>query len=307
VSDGLAFGVVTTDQSWIDEPALQRLDVSGFASLYVVDHPAFAIADPWTWLAWAAGCSQRIRLGTHVTAAPFHHPAQLARQIATVDVISGGRAVLGIGTGYEHQDFEPYGHRRLAFGERVGQLDESLRILRLLWTEEKTHFHGLHYTLEGGASFEPKPVQRPHPPIIVGLNRQGRLLRIAAEGADGINTWQLGPEQIADLRPHIEAACRRAGRPPESLQLTADVLLARGASTRDAGGLATTVRDLARSWGRGERATDWDASGVLHGDAAQVAAQVERFREVGVSELSVVAHDLQMALFFDEQVIPLVR
>jgi alkanesulfonate monooxygenase SsuD/methylene tetrahydromethanopterin reductase-like flavin-dependent oxidoreductase (luciferase family) len=306
VNEHLAFGLVTTDQRWIDDQALRRLDESRFASLYVVDHPAFPIADPWTWLAWAAAGSRRIRLGTHVTAAPFHHPAQLARQVATVDVLSRGRAVLGIGTGYEHQDFEPYGHRRLPFGERLGQLDESLRILRSLWTEEKTQFHGLHYQLRGGAGFEPKPVQRPHPPVIVGLNRQGRLLRIAAERADGINTWQLGPEQIAELHPHMEAACRRAGRPPGSLDLSADVLLARGASPGDAKGLATAVRDLARSWGRDERVTNWDASGILHGDASEMAAQIERFREVGVGELSVSLHSLADAVFFDEEVIPLV-
>ena len=104
----MQFGVVVTNQNWLT-PHLATLDASGFDALYVVDHPSFPIPDPWTYLAFVAARTSRIRLGTHVTGAAFHHPTQLAKQVATVDVLSGGRAVLGIGTAYEHQDFEPYG------------------------------------------------------------------------------------------------------------------------------------------------------------------------------------------------------
>jgi alkanesulfonate monooxygenase SsuD/methylene tetrahydromethanopterin reductase-like flavin-dependent oxidoreductase (luciferase family) len=306
MSGSLAFSIVTTSQAWLEEH-LERIDRTGFEALYVVDHPAFAIPDPWTWLAWAAGRTERIRLGTHVTGAPFHHPTQLAKQVAGVDLLSHGRVTLGIGTGYEHQDFLPYGYPMPAFNERVGMLDETLRILRSLWTEEKTDFQGLHYTLSGGATFEPKPRQKPHPPIVVGLNRPGRLLRIAAEQADAINTWQLGPDQIAALRPHMDAACQRAGRPAGALRLTADVLFARDAATEQADALATAVREMARSWGRDESVTDWSASGVLHGDADAMAEQVMRFAEVGVCELGISFHSIDDVLWFDENVIENLR
>jgi alkanesulfonate monooxygenase SsuD/methylene tetrahydromethanopterin reductase-like flavin-dependent oxidoreductase (luciferase family) len=302
VSTAMRFSLVTTNQDWLT-PHLDALDRTRFHALYVVDHPAFPIPDPWTWLAYAAARTERIELGTHVTGAPFHHPTQLAKQVATVDVLSGGRAVLGIGTAYEHQDFEPYGFSRPPFHERVGLLDEQLQVMRSLWTKAETEFRGLHFSLQGGAEFEPKPIRKPHPPIIVGLNRQGRLLRIAAEQANGINTWQLGPEQIAALYPHVEEECVRAGRPADALLLTSDVLCARGASTADAEGLAGVVSNLARSWGRGEGVTDWNASGVLHGDADAMLEQAQRFAEVGVSELSVSFGALEDALWFDAEVI----
>ena len=216
----LEFGLVTASQDWLAHE-LAALDASGFDALYVVDHPAFPIPDPWTWLAFAAARTTRIRLGTHVTGAPFHHPASLARQVATVDRISNGRAVLGIGAAYERADFEPYGYPMLPFRERLALLREMLCIVESLWTRETTHFSGDYFTLRGGASFEPKPVQKPHPPIVIGLNRHGEALRIAIDHANGINTWQLGAEQVAELRAHIEADCGRAGRDPATLRLTA--------------------------------------------------------------------------------------
>jgi alkanesulfonate monooxygenase SsuD/methylene tetrahydromethanopterin reductase-like flavin-dependent oxidoreductase (luciferase family) len=302
VKPTLAFGLVTTNQSWLTDE-LAALDASGFDALYVVDHPAFPIPDPWTWLAFAAARTTRVRLGTHVTGAPFHHPAALAKQVATVDRLSGGRAVLGIGAAYEHADFEPFGFPMLPFRERLVALDETLRILRSLWTQATTSFAGAHYTLRGGATFEPKPVQKPHPPILVGLNRQGEALRIAARHADGINTWQLGPDQVAALRPHVEEACACAGRDPAMLKLTSDVLLARGADRAGAERLASTLRDTARSWGRGRSVTDWDAGGVLYGDADGIAEQSLRFAQVGVTELGVAIHHIDELRWFSERVI----
>jgi alkanesulfonate monooxygenase SsuD/methylene tetrahydromethanopterin reductase-like flavin-dependent oxidoreductase (luciferase family) len=298
----MRFSIMTTNQSWLT-PELEKLDATRFDALYVVDHPAFPTPDPWTWLAYAAARTQRIRLGTHVTGAPFHHPTQLAKQVATVDQLSSGRAILGIGTAYEIQDFEPYGFAMPGFQARVGMLDETLRILQMLWSGKSEGFEGLHHRLVGFASFEPRPVQDPHPPIIVGLNRQGRLLRIAAERADGINTWQLGPRQITELRPHVRMECERAGRPADSLRLTSDVLLARGANRTGAEDLASMVRDMARSWGRDEKVTDWDSGGILYGSADDMRDQALRFRDAGVSELCLSVHSMDEVTWFDEEVI----
>jgi alkanesulfonate monooxygenase SsuD/methylene tetrahydromethanopterin reductase-like flavin-dependent oxidoreductase (luciferase family) len=302
VSSALRFGLVTTNQHWLTDE-LAALDASGFDALYVVDHPSFPIPDPWTWLAFAAARTSRVRLGTHVTGAPFHHPAALAKQVATVDRLSGGRAVLGIGAAYERADFEPFGFPMLPFRERLAALDETLCILTSLWTQATTSFAGTHYALRGGATFEPKPVQTPHPPILVGLNRQGEALQIAAHRADGINTWQLGADQVAALRPHAEEACERAGRDPATLKLTSDVLLARGADRAGAEQLAGMLRDTARSWGRSRSVTDWDASGVLYGDADGVAEQALRFEEIGVTELGVAIHHVDELRWFSERVI----
>ncbi len=302
----LRFGLVTTTQDWLTDE-LEALDASGFDALYVVDHPAFPIPDPWTWLAHAAARTNRVRLGTHVTGAPFHHPTALAKQVATVDQLSGGRAVLGIGAAYELADFEPYGFPMLPFAERLAALEETLCIIDSLWTRDTTSFSGRHYTLRGGAGFGPKPVQRPRPPIVIGLNRHGEALRIAVDHADGINTWQLGPGQVAALWARVEKTCERLGRDPATLELTSDVLLARSADRAGAERLAGALRDAARAWGRSHAVTNWGADGVLYGDADGMAQQVLRFAEIGVMELTVAIHHIEELHWFSERVISPLR
>jgi alkanesulfonate monooxygenase SsuD/methylene tetrahydromethanopterin reductase-like flavin-dependent oxidoreductase (luciferase family) len=298
----MRFGLVATDPAWVADE-LEALDASGFDALYVVDHPAFPTADAWTWLAFAAARTARIRLGTHVTGAPFHHPTRLAKQVATVDVLSGGRAILGIGSGYEHQDFEPYGFRMLPFGERTEQLEEMLALLVSLWTSERTELVGKHYQLLGGAAFEPKPRQSPHPPLVLGLNRPGPLLDVAARRAQAINTWQLGPDQVAALSEPLTRACDACQRDPATLEVTCDVLLARGADRGGAEQLAWRIRDMARSWGRAPSVTDWGSGGVLHGNADDMLAQIDAFRAAGACEIAVSVFGADDARWFSDAVI----
>lgn len=297
----MRFGIVATSSGALDD-RLPELDALHFDALYVVDHPSFDQPDAWSWLAWAAGRTERLRLGTHVTGMPFHHPFRLAKQVATVDRLSGGRAVLGIGTGYEHADFAPFGFAMLDFRGRVRQLDEGIRVIKALWTEEAAEFAGEHYRLEGGAAFAPRPVQRPGPPIIVGLNRDGLLLRLAARGADGLNTWQLGPAQVAALAERAREACAAAGRDPDAFAITADVILARGQTRAAADEIAGGIARMARGWGRAETVTQWDHGGVLHGDAAHMREQVAAFAAAGVSELAVSSSDFDDLAWFSAEV-----
>jgi alkanesulfonate monooxygenase SsuD/methylene tetrahydromethanopterin reductase-like flavin-dependent oxidoreductase (luciferase family) len=299
----MEFGVVVTNQNWLDDGMLARLDATRFGTLYIVDHPAFPIPDPWTWLAYAAARTSRIRLGTHVTGAPFHHPQNLARQVATVDVLSGGRATLGIGTGYEHGDFHPYGYDMPTFAARVRLLEESIRIMTSFWTEESTEFDGEFFQLEGGATFAPKPVQQPRPPVLVGLNTAGLALRAAVRVADGLNTWQLGPRQLAELLPAAREACREIGRDPGTFRMTSDVLFAKGASEAEAGELAARISGIARGWGRSVKVTEWDAGGVLHGDADQMLKQIAEFTALGVDEISVALSAMDDIEWFSAEVI----
>ena len=298
----MKFGLVATSNGALTD-RLADLDDLRFDAFYVVDHPSIAAPDAWTYLAWVAAQTKRLRLGTHVTGMPFHRPLELAKQVATVDVLSGGRAVLGIGTAYEHADFEPYGFEMLDFHGRLGQLDQGIRILKSFWTEETTEFAGEHYRLEGGATFAPKPVQQPHPPIVVGLNRRGGILRLAARHADVINTWQLGPAQVAELAEHAADACEAAGRDPATLAMTSDVILARGQTQDAADQIAGGIAQMARGWGRSEKVTQWDHSGVLFGDADNMREQVAAFAAVGVSEVAISASDFDDIAWFSEHVI----
>ncbi len=298
----MKFGLVATAPAALDG-RIEELDALGFDALYVVDHPSFDAPDPWTCLGWVAARTENLRLGTHVTGMPFHHPLRLAKQVATVDTLSGGRAVLGIGVAYERADFEPYGFEMLDFPGRVEQLDEGIQLLKSFWTQDTTEFEGKRYRLKGGAAFSPKPVQKPHPPIVIGLNRRGALLRLAARQADAINTWQLGPAQVRELAEHARDACADIGRDHATLALTCDVILARGQSREAADRIADGIARMARGWGRSELVTRWNHSGVFFGDGDHMTEQVAAFDALGVEEIAVSSSDFDDIAWFSENVI----
>ncbi len=298
----MKFGLVATGGGALND-VIAEVDALGFETFNVVDHPSFDQPDAWTYLAWVAARTEKMRLGTHVTGMPFRPPFQLAKQVVTVDTLSNGRAVLGIGTAYEHADFEPYGFEMLDFLGRIEQLEEGIQIMKSFWTQETTELDGKHYRLGGGATFSPKPVQQPHPPIIVGLNRRGALLRLAARQADAINTWQLGPTQVAELAEHATAACEDIGRDPATLVLTSDVILARGETREAADQIAGGIAQMARGWGRSELVTQWDHSGILFGDGDNMLEQIAAFAEVGVEEVAISSSDFDDISWFSENVI----
>ena len=283
---------------------VQALEESNFGALYMVDHPVMDVPDCWAFLAYLAGRTRRVRLGTHVICAPLHQPAELAKQIATVDVVSNGRAVLGIGAGYNVHDFEPYGYQYAGVKRRVDMVAESVQILKALWTRNGVTFDGQCFQLKGGAQIDPKPVQRPHPPILIAGNTTGRLTKVAAAHGDGWNTWQLGPAQIGEIKAALDGECRAIGRDPGSLKLTADVILLRGGTLAAADEMAKGIMQYARGAGRDTRATHWGASGVVYGDADAMVEQLGRFVQVGVQELTVSAGEVKDYLWFSEQVIP---
>lgn len=280
-----------------------RLDKSGFDALYVVDHPYMDTPDPWPVLAYIAGRTERIKLGTHVTAAPLHHPTELASAVATVDVVSNGRARLGIGAGYNHADFIPFGFGpRPPMRQRLDRMEEMIQVMKLLWTSDSAEFDGEYFQYKGGALLRPRPVQDPHPPIIIGVNIEGRALDIAMKHADEINTWQLGPDAVSKLAAAIESGCDRMGRP--RLRVTSDVLLLKDADESAARELVANIQKGARAGGRATTATEWDTSGVLFGSTAQIVDQAGAFAEAGVDELVVSIGTADVMDWFCEDVLP---
>jgi alkanesulfonate monooxygenase SsuD/methylene tetrahydromethanopterin reductase-like flavin-dependent oxidoreductase (luciferase family) len=287
----MKLSIIITNQDWAT-PHLAEIDATALHGLYIADHPSFPVTDSWSWLAYAAAKTSRIQLGTHVTGAPFHHPTRLAKQVASVDVLSNGRAVLGLGTAYEHQDFLPYGFTMSDFQGRVANLEETILLLRQLFTGAIDGFAGRFHRYEGKAEFAPRPV-RGSVPIWIGLNKPGAVMRVAARVADAINTWQLSPAQVAQLRAPLAEAVGEAGRRADAVALTCDLVLARNADSRAAERIAHGIRDMARGWGRKEAVTDWNAGGVLHGDGDAMCEQLGRFAEVGCSEVTVAVADIE--------------
>lgn len=200
--------------------AAERL---GYDSVWLDDHFYGVVTPPWddalecwTLMAALARETSTLRFGTLVACNGYRPPALVAKMAASVDHISNGRLEFGLGAGWYEQEFAAYGYDFPAIGTRLRQLDEALHICRLMWTEEKATFAGTHHKVHE-AWCNPKPVQKPYPPIMIGGGGEKILLRIVATHAD---RWNLGGS-VDDFRrklPLLEAHCRAIRRDPATIE-----------------------------------------------------------------------------------------
>jgi probable F420-dependent oxidoreductase len=175
----------------------------------------------WALLPALAAVTERIRIGTLVSPTSVHHPALLAKRASTLDRLSGGRMVLGLGAGWQINEHHAYGIELEPPGKRVSRFEESIQIVRSMLSAESTTFHGAYYDITD-APCDPKPVQSPLP-LLVGT-RSPRMLRIAARHADEWNTWGT-PEQAAVLRAALIETCNEVGRDPATVRTSANALV----------------------------------------------------------------------------------
>lgn len=233
-SPRIQFGIMTAPTQ-VDYAAIQRVwreaDVlPQIEHAWLYDHLMPIFGDPlgpayegWTLLAALAAQTERLRLGLLVTSNRIRPPAMLAKIAATVDVVAGGRLDFGIGAGSRpshplaRREYEMHGMPYHDFEHSIESLDEALTVIRRLWTEEEPFdFHGQHVDLIG-AYCSPKPVQRPHPPIMIG-GRSSALLRVVAEHAD---LWNIpGGGDIEDLASRsalLDRLCAEIGRDPSEI------------------------------------------------------------------------------------------
>jgi alkanesulfonate monooxygenase SsuD/methylene tetrahydromethanopterin reductase-like flavin-dependent oxidoreductase (luciferase family) len=206
-----SFGyVVEAPIAWPDLLALAKeLDAnSRFDAFWMPDaitaHDA-AKLEPFTVLAAVAMATTRLRIGTLVAGNAFRHPAVLAQTVATLDHISGGRITLGIGAGWPG-DNRRYGVEFWRRPERIARLDESLQIMKKLWTEDRPTFAGKYYTLDA-PPYRIETLQQPHPPLAIG-GGDDALLRIIAKHADLASPMI----PVVEAKPKVEAAARELGR-----------------------------------------------------------------------------------------------
>jgi probable F420-dependent oxidoreductase len=177
--------------------------------------PFESVLDPIVTLAYVAAATTRIRLGTSVLIMPFYAPAVLAKQLATLDVLSGGRLDVGLGIGWSIDEYEAVG---VPYERRGRRADEFLRCLKMIWTEEVVEFHGEFYRVPK-AKVEPKPVQKPHPPITIGGYGGAAVVKRAVTLGDGFNGGNVPMAQVAPLVLEVKAAAEAAGRDPASLHI----------------------------------------------------------------------------------------
>jgi alkanesulfonate monooxygenase len=205
------------------------------------DRPA---SDAWTTLAGLARDTVRIRLGTMVSPVTFRHPVALAKIVATVDEMSGGRVELGLGAGWYEPEHERFGLPNPPRAERFELLEEQLQVLLGLWLEPSFSFQGRHYQLHD-AVCEPKPIQHPHPPVVVGGYGKPRLLGLAARYATELNLDSPTPETCREVFSRLDEACRAVGREPAMVRRSAMLMW----NVADAARPAAQQRDRMRAYG----------------------------------------------------------
>jgi len=211
---------VTWSQWLAVAEAAERL---GFDALFTSDHylSVVDVAEPgsndaWTLLGALAARTERLRLGAMVSPVTYRLPTVLAKAATTVDRISGGRAVLGMGAGWWEEEHRTHGIPFPSTDERFEMLEEQLEIVHGLWSEDVYSFESRHYAIEA-CRFLPKPVQRPHPPIVVGGKGGPRMARLVARWADEFNRIGGTPQQVREASERVRAAVDGAGRDPATV------------------------------------------------------------------------------------------
>jgi F420-dependent oxidoreductase-like protein len=210
--------------TWDQIVARARLaEDAGLDGVWVFDHfkalygePGGPSLEAWTLLAGLARETSRVRLGTLVTGMTYRHPSILATEVVTVDHLSGGRVECAIGAAWNEQEHRELGIPFPSKRERMDRLEEGVQVLRLLFTEDDATFEGRHYRLDG-ATYRPRPVQQPHPPIWIGGKGRRRTLPMVGRYADAWHTWAADADDLARLHAIVDRAAEEAGRDPASI------------------------------------------------------------------------------------------
>ena len=207
----------------------RRAERAGFYSLWVMDHffqigiigPAeHEMLEGWSALAFAAGQTNHIKLGTLVTGVTYRHPGLLVKTATTLDVLSHGRAYFGVGAAWNEQEHRGLGVPFPPTGERFERLEELLQIALQMWSGNEEPYHGKHYQLERPLN-SPTAVSRPHPPILIGGSGEQKTLRLVAQYADACNLFAMGDDVLRHKLDVLRAHCDRVGRPYQEIEKTA--------------------------------------------------------------------------------------
>ncbi len=226
-----------TDPAWVRE-FVEAIEASGVESVWGVehvvvavdyeplypysesgrmgDHPDTVMPDPLEWLAFVAACSSSLRLGTAVVVLTQHSPVTMAKRVATLDALSGGRTMLGVGIGWQKEE---YAALNVPYADRGRRLDEYIDVLRALWGSDVASFQG-RYVQFSGLRSEPKPVHENGVPIVVGGSSMAAARRAGARG-DGWLPYVISPDDFGLGVTEMHAVARAAGRDPSLIELTA--------------------------------------------------------------------------------------
>jgi F420-dependent oxidoreductase-like protein len=207
----------------------RNADQSGFSSLWVMDHffqiplvgdAEMDMLEGYSTLGFLAGITRNVKLGTLVTGITYRHPGVLAKTITTLDVLSGGRAVLGIGAAWFDREHHGLGVPFPGLGERFERLEETLQIVQQMWSDENGPYEGRHYQLAETLN-APQPVSRPHPPIMIGGIGEKKTLRLVARYGNACNLFDfIGPRELRRKLEVLQRHCDAEKRPYEEIEKT---------------------------------------------------------------------------------------
>ena len=207
----------------------RHVEKTGWDGIWYADHfmpnaedTSGPYAESWTTISALGASVPRIRIGTLVIGNTYRHPAVLAKMAATLDHITDGRVVLGIGSGWQENEHQQYGIPFYTVAERLGRLEEACQVIQSLFTQEKTTFAGKYYRLEA-ASLEPKPVQQPLP-LLIGGGGEKVTLKITAQYANEWNVWG-DVSKLRDKMAILDRHCETVDRDPADIKRTAVALL----------------------------------------------------------------------------------
>jgi alkanesulfonate monooxygenase SsuD/methylene tetrahydromethanopterin reductase-like flavin-dependent oxidoreductase (luciferase family) len=249
----------------------------GLDSIWVGDHllyredgkPARGPWEAWSTLAALAAVTEGVELGPLVASASFHNPAMLAKKAATIDEISGGRLILGLGAGWNRPDYDAYG---FPYDHRVSRFEEAFTIIRELLATGRSDFRGTYYALDRG-ELMPRGLRAGGPPLLIGSTGE-RMLAITLPHVAAWNAW--GPsfgnslEAYLPVRQQVDEACRKAGRDPAAVERTLALVVA-----------------FAGALGRGSAIAEAQFE-PISGDPATLAPTLRQFAEAGVSHVQLV-------------------
>jgi len=266
----------------------QELDAGdAFDSLWLMDHfvtgagQAFGSEGPcfesWTTLAALAHATSRAKLGILVTGNTYRHPVVLAKEATTVDHISGGRLIFGLGAGWHEYEHQAFGISLPPIKERMDRLEESAHVIKALWTEPRPSFQGAYYTLDR-PPYNPPNAQSPHPPILIGGGGEKRTLKIVAKYADIANVSGT-PDEVKHKFAVLDEHCAKVGRDPKAIKRTiqAPLFLNEDPAFRERVLQGVTAM-------RGGTPED-AAKSVLIGGPDEITQQIGAYKDAGVEEI----------------------
>ena len=289
MSRQIRFGVQTPPQNttWQELVSVWKaIDQAGYDTAWVFDHffpifsePSGPCFEAWTTLTGLALQTSRIEVGVLVTGNTYRHPPVLAKIAATLDHATGGRLILGIGAGWFEAEHRAYGIPFYTTAERIQRLDESVQIIKGLWTQPKTTFEGRYYSVKD-AWCEPKPVRKPHPPILIGAAGEKMTLKVVARHADIWNTFG-SPAVFSNKIRALQEHCASVGRNFDEIEIS----WAGVAVICDSAAMKQEVLGkIAEAWHRPVEEMDQSA---LVGTLDQIRSRIDEFIKIGVTHFIV--------------------